>query len=220
MSEQTSAEYKRPKHRRQNTHVNFDEIKGSGLTKNDYTKPHQLTLEKEIQSLITQPISDSQLSYAVKGDVNIILYTDLATVQDIKELFQKTNNVVILLPVDAINDGHYITLLHYPDRNHLVVFDSYGLTVQMDISKAKWLRRLDLRIQQRLPDLLKMFQSQGGTIDVNDIEFQNNHYDVATCGKFSVARILYRHIVSNKDFHAFLKYKNLSPDEIVSLMFI
>ena len=82
------------------------------------------TLEDEIDLLSRQSTTNSQISHALNGDVFFALYEDLAQYSSLQDLFDnppdnqaKSLNCVLVLPTDAYNFGHYITLLYYPDKS-------------------------------------------------------------------------------------------------------
>lgn len=175
------------------------------------------TLESEIAELEQQPTTDEQLKHALRGDVTCMIYQDFAKYSKIEDVFRDSLNVVVVFPVEKYNQGHYIAVLYYPDKNLVSVFDPYGYSLEEDINLADYLDHYDDRVKFALLTLLENFS---GTVQVNRVPFQNKSDAIATCGKHCVMRILYRHIVDVEDYRKFLKYRNLTPDEIVTLMFL
>ena len=79
------------------------------------------TLEDKIRYEEKQPTTFDQLRYALKNDVNIVDYTDLAHVNNIEQLFENSLNVIIFFPVENEFQGHYTCMMYYPD-NHVISY--------------------------------------------------------------------------------------------------
>ena len=183
-------------------------------------------LEAFINRAQDEATTDTQLKHALNGDVVVITYDELfnrTNAGDITNLFTEahTNNVVILYPVQSRLSGHYVALMYYPEDNLISYFDPYGYSIMKAISLSHILHEYDKRMRDYLPELLNNFRLGGGRVLVNDREFQKrSDEDLATCGKHCTARILFRNIKSHDSYFNFLKYKSLTKDEIVSLMFL
>jgi hypothetical protein len=173
------------------------------------------TLVDFIKEKAAKSTTDVAIRDALNDDVEIVLYTDLEKVKKITDLFTKTNNIVLLFPVDSRNSGHYVALLYYPDMNAMSVFDPYGMSIFEDIQYATYLRKVDQRTRESLPRLI---QESGLRVNINKIPFQELDDDIQTCAHHVVARILFRDIYHHSEYKKFMKYKSLNPDEIVTLM--
>ena len=145
---------------------------------------------------------------------SIKLVCSLCVVFDLGKGFE---NCVLVLPTDAYNFGHYITLLYYPDKSLISIFCSYGYSIDVDLKLATYLKNYDYRVRQSLPRLIDNYS---GVVQVNNLRFQSKFDEIATCGKHATARIIYRDIIDHKDYYDFLKFKTLTKDQIVSLMFL
>lgn len=182
-----------------------------------YTSIKMRTLTDDIAELKDQALSNDNITHAMKGDVSVILYTELVNHKNIRELFTQSNNVVLLFPVEARNYGHYVGLMYYPDLDMVSVFDPYGMSIYEDIKNSDYLMRQDTRVIESLPRLLK---DSNVRVNVNRIRFQELKNGISTCGKHVIVRMIFRDILSHTDYKKYLKYKNLNPDDIVSLMFV
>jgi hypothetical protein len=170
------------------------------------------TLENLIQSREKQPLTFPQVNELTGGKFPIINYEDLPKYNSIQQVCGD-NGCILYLPVETINSGHYISM--FIRGNVLYYTDSYGFDIRTDLNKATYILKNE---QQRyLSDLLIDFKNQGGFISVNPYGYQKLSSSTNTCGRYAIIRLFFQGL-NHEQFHAFLQYKNLKPDEIVSLM--
>ena len=99
------------------------------------------TLAEELAYNEDQEVSNDEIKYQLHDDVNVITYLELENISEISELFRKSNNCIILFPVDDRNSGHYVALMYYPELNTLSYFDPYGMSIFSDISYSAYLKK-------------------------------------------------------------------------------
>lgn len=179
-----------------------------------------MSLYDDIKSIESRDTSADQIKKALDGNVKIILYQDISNVYDIKNLFNESNHVVIDYPVNSRFSGHFVCMIYKQDKNQISYFDPYGFNERQDIKNAKWLRHNEsLSNQLSLPYLFDKFTKQGGTIDYNTIRYQEISGQISTCARHCVTRLL-KSELTNREYFRWLVYKDLNPDEIVSLLTI
>jgi hypothetical protein len=89
-----------------------------------------------------------------------------------------------------------------------------------NIILSNYLKRFDENMLRVLPNLIKTFCNYGGKFLVNSYQLQSKKNNIATCGKMVTMRILNRDIIDPVEYKNFLKMYNLTPDQIVSLVFL
>ena len=180
------------------------------------------TLNEYIRENLDDAVDFNRLVNALDGKVNIVKYLDLDKYSSIVDIFSENtgNNVILYYPVESERSGHYAALMYYPEKDLISYFCPYGMDINGDISHSPYLMQRDDRMKYMLPELISDFQEDGGFVSVSRIAVQSRAKNVATCGKHCTFRILFRHIEDPNAYARFLKYKSLTPDEIVTLAFI
>ena len=183
----------------------------SGETLNDY-----------IRDNLGDAVNFPRLVNALDGRVDIIKYLDLGKYSSLEDLFDqdKGDNIILYYPVNSENDGHFVALMYYPEKDTVSYFCPYGMDINGDIQNSSYLMKQDMRMKFKLPELVQKFQEEGGMVLTSRIPVQSRSESVATCGKHCTFRIIFRDIVNPTEYARFLKYKGLTPDEIVTLAFI
>ena len=173
------------------------------------------TLENLIQSREKQSLTFPQVNALTGGKFPIVNYEDLPKYHSIQQVCGD-NGCILYLPVQTINSGHYISMFIRGQNPEVLYYtDSYGFDIRTDLTKATYIFKNE---QQRyLIDLLMGFKDQGGFISVNPYGYQKLSSPTDTCGRYAIIRLFFQGL-NHEQFHQFLKYKNLKPDEIVSLM--
>ena len=178
------------------------------------------TLEDKIRYEEKQPTTFDQLRYALRNDVAIFDYTDLANINNIEQLFQNSLNVIIFFPVENEFQGHYVCMMYYPDNHVISYFCPYGMSPMRNIILSNYLKRFDESMLRVLPNLIKNFCKNGGKFLINAHQLQSSKNSISTCGRHVTMRILNRNIIDPTDYREFLKMYKLTPDQIVSLVFL
>jgi hypothetical protein len=178
------------------------------------------TLLSKVKFLATQSTTFDQLKYALHDDVDIINYLDLDKYSHIEQLFTKSLNVVIFYPVENRFNGHYTCMMFHPDLNLINYFCSYGMSPMRNIIFSTYLTTLDDYTQKLLPNLIRSFTNSGGKFLINSYCFQEKKNSISVCGQHCVFRIMNRDIIDPMEYQRFFKLYNLTPDQIVSLVFL
>lgn len=165
-----------------------------------------MNLENQINIIEDTPLTINNLlefKYPVK--TNAILYSKIRNkYNNIDELFNN-NRAIILLINKGYNVGHFCCLLK--KNNIIEFFGPYGYTIN------KILNILGIN-DFILDELLKKSRYK---IIYNKYQYETENNKIETCGLHVIIRII-KFNLSNLEYHKWLKYKNLKPDEIVSLL--
>ncbi len=148
--------------------------------------------------------------------LHLIFYRDLHTIQDINELFQISNNIIILYRTTR-DYGHFVSLLNYDD--HIEYFDSYGEKPDYELKYSQEsVRQMQGRIMPHLTHLFNIAKRKDRKkIVYNKIRLQQFHNHVNTCGRWSALRIKFRHLNIKQFQHLFIG-QSQNPDAIVTYL--
>lgn len=163
---------------------------------------------------VNHALSNQEIKNKVGYNINIIRYSQLNQCQNIEQCL--SNGVCVILYETEPNKGHWTVLLKTIDdygNQILEMFDPYG----MDLEAEK--RYIDNGfMKQNNMDhniLAKLLYECSIPSSYNQYHFQKMKDNVATCGRWVIARIKNKNMSLN-DFHD--KFGNYS-DEQISKMF-
>lgn len=146
----------------------------------------------------------------------LILYEDVKRYKNIDHLLQPYDSVIILYEWKRTKDasiGHYITV-NRVNNGIIEHFDSYAIKPDMELAQIKDTSPAFKKMTgQDHKYLLNLYVKSPHPISYNHYPLQSLSDDVATCGRFSVIRSLYRHMPL-EDFAKLFLNKRESPDEI------
>lgn len=160
--------------------------------------------------------SDDLINIISPTDVNIIEYEELMNYNDIEELFNKSDNIIILYQTKR-NYGHWVTLLRY--GNTCEYYDSYGEPPDHELFLSKeTIRNMG---GEMIPHLSALLKDAGDRLKYkviyNNIQVQKFHNDVNTCGRYAALRVKLNHINLNR-FNSLLLGQKYIPDIIVTYL--
>ena len=138
----------------------------------------------ENSKLVKYEAIDDEDIHHYLPNAKIILYKELRTIKDIKQLLPSHKSYFVLLyPVHSDTSGHWVCLTRFNDT--IEFFCSYGKKID---SQLKWCKNEQYNEKPILTQLLKQTKLK---VVYNSIDFQNNkNYKVSTCGAFAVFRVL------------------------------
>lgn len=165
-----------------------------------------MNLEQEISVIEDTPLTISNLfKYKYPVKVGHELYSNIHRYNTIDELFKNNSGMIIL--IDKGNKvGHFVCLLR-KDKT-ITFFGPYAYTISQILAIMK------------IKDysLIELFRRSNYTIIYNKYQYEMKLGNkIETCGLHCTLRLL-KFNLSNKQYHKWLKYKNLKPDEIVALL--
>ena len=170
------------------------------------------------------PLGDDDIRRLLGPTVKIIEFNLLDDYKNMKELLpKKIDYCIILYGIKAITDGHWVAL--FKRDNIISFFDSYGLKPE---GALKWISKAANESMDQDGNLLiNLLNTHKGPIFYNNYSYQNNqNFNIATCGRWSVCFIQYMKMNSKhtlKTFNDFIltlkkKHPGITSDEIVSLL--
>lgn len=163
----------------------------------------------KIQSWNSQdyPLSDSDIKHIAPQTV-ILTYSDLEKFPSLEIMFRRSNAYAILYR-DTPQSGHWVALTR--DRfKDVCFFDSYG---EPPDDQQRFSFDVNDELGQdtnHLSRLLLDYHDQGHQIDYNEIPFQKDKSNIATCGRYVALRCRYSKATCPEFQHWLLSFKN--PD--------
>ena len=161
----------------------------SGLRAEDFTF-------KELQDMVGSEITKS---------TRWMTWDQLASLPSVRELFTLPC-VVILLQIEGKYRkaaGHFILLIDFQD--HIEHFDSYGYTMEQELSITKE------------KHLTRIFQSYRQPVINNTKKLQTLAEDVNTCGRWVVTRLMLKSLKLDA-FLSLINYFKINHDDLVTAM--
>lgn len=164
-----------------------------------------------LQDVEGYALGDDDLQTILEPDTHIFTYPYLKSVKDIDEVFDPYGRALMLYLTENKNTGHWVALIRHKD--HIEFFDPYGERPDAELNWIGKGKRAEL--DQERPLLSKLLREKGLPVVFNKHKFQDEDADVATCGRHSVVRLLFKDL-SLPDYAKMIKQSGMSPDEFVS----
>lgn len=153
-------------------------------------------------------LSNDDINTILEPDTNILTYPQLKDYQHIDEIFDPLGRVIMLYPTEAQNKGHWICM--WKEGNRINYFDPYGEPPE---EPKEWVGKTQSRLlgmgQNKLTQLL---QNSGRKVFYNTYPYQQMSDDVATCGRWCVARLVCKDMTEKQFHNSVMKFKKGSPD--------
>lgn len=170
-------------------------------------------MEELLKKIKGYSLSNDDINTILDPDTKIISYPDFAHMESIDEAFDQLGRCVFLFLTESPTSGHWLCMFKR-GTNTIEYFDSYG---QPPEAQRKWLTEERLEeLDEAYPYLYDLLRKSGYRVYYNTHAFQTNRADVATCGRWCVARLICKDI-SNLDFYALVKKSGMKPDDWVAL---
>lgn len=132
---------------------------------------------------IIRPLSNFDIEKALKGKINIVLYSDIKKFKNLDEFFKPYNAVIILYETGE-DMGHWILIMKQIDeagKFHIEFFDPYGTNLD---------DTLEYSVKDKFPYLTKLIYEDGiDDIRWNNMELQKLENNINTCGRWCVFRV-------------------------------
>ena len=153
-------------------------------------------------------LSNDDINKILEPDTHIMTYPELRNYKTIDDIFDPLGRVIMLYPIDAPNNGHWVGMWKQGDR--INYFDPYGKPPE---EPKQWvssdMNKLMGQGRNLLTDMLKQ---SGYKVYWNTYPYQKMDEDVATCGRWVVARLVCKDMSADKFYKAVMKYGKGSPD--------
>lgn len=176
-----------------------------------------------LKKYVDYPLSNFDIMKLVKRKANIILYPDLHKYKSIDDVLGPYG-VAFILFESKPQYGHW-TLLFKLNDGTLEFYNPYGTREQgfPDDSLNFIPNDFAKKSNQDYPYLSKLLLKSPYQLSYNEIPFQKHAKNIKTCGRWSVFRLLNKHLSLyefNDLIKQLMKRTRLSADEVVTLMTI
>ena len=155
-------------------------------------------LKRLLDNAIRSELNIDEMKTLVGNDCNVVIDRDL-NVNDVFDTIQKGCIIVLLLKGKA-KHGHYIAITIDKRREIINFYDPYGLHIEILSSIAGGeITKFIFEVQTALPRY---------KLDMNMRAMQKMNNEIATCGRFSVLRVMAKHLSNNE-------FNNLFDDALI-----
>ena len=184
-------------------------------------------LEESYRSLTPQELTFmwQKHSKTAGRSPNVVEYQDVINARDIDDVFKGQDAVILFYPNFQSGGsvaGHYVSLLRHPESHTILFYDPYGL--KPDTQKRFAGKQKDELYDERENTLIRHLLNSGWNVDYNEHVHQSKAQGVATCGRHSLNRILYKDLTNDQYNqlirHATKKYGLGNIDDTVSTMWL
>lgn len=175
----------------------------------------EIKTKEDFDNLKGYYLSDKDITDAIDIEpTNIFTLDKVEGAYSIDELLDRLGRGVLFFKTANDNTGHWIGVLKQ-GGGVVEVYDPYGFKPDDLEDKLGALKGLNPDISV-LEDLIKR---SGYRMIYNRQKNQSMSRDVATCGRHSVMRLMFRHL-NNKQFNDFLKQirkeDGINPDDLAT----
>lgn len=163
-------------------------------------------MDKIIKKLMTKSLTDEDIKKT--KNVNVVLYKDLADMNDISEAFKGKDAFVLLYPGKSDNNGHWVCIIRR--KNYIEHYDPYAYAIDEELSFSK----------MDYPPLLSelILNSKGiKHVECNKLPIQAKGKGINTCGRHALVRAMLSNLSLAQYTDLFKKQKS-TPDEIVTML--
>lgn len=169
------------------------------------------TLQTNIVDLEKTPIDSDVLK---QFGYKVIPYTTLNQYNTIEEV----GECILFTPTNSQTNGHYSTLWIDVSGN-LNYWCSYGYNLQKTLTFSSYMQHTSAPDEYYLMNLVNEFVNRTHKkFLVNEFKYQSSSPNIATCGRWSVVRLMHTEM-SHQQFHEWFKLKgSLTDDMIVTLL--
>lgn len=172
-------------------------------------------MEAKIKRYKNKSLSNMDVLKICNNKADFYTYPEIVKYKTLDDLLGK-HQAVILLYLTKANYGHFCALLKQ-NNNTISFFDSYGLMPDDELKFAPiYFRKKN---NQYKSHLTKLMYESGYDIDYNNHKLQEKMSDIATCGRWTGMRILFRNL-TNDQFAELFKKTGMKPDELITLLTI
>tara|TARA_R110002167_G_scaffold225750_1_gene431009 strand:+ start:2290 stop:2865 length:576 start_codon:yes stop_codon:yes gene_type:complete len=159
--------------------------------------------EKQIKDLEKQDLSGTDLLNMVYGRSNLLAYSQIHTCTRIEDILGDFGCCIILYQTASEFEGHWTCLFVSDlDPHHLLFFDSYGLQIDTELSRAEFNK--SLHKGKIVPHLKILIDKSNYQVTSNRIPLQKDRENINTCGRYVATRINNRNM-SNRQYVKFIK---------------
>ncbi len=168
-------------------------------------------MKKALEQLKNKSLSTLEVLRIVDNKSNLIKYDDMKDVKHIDDILK--DGACVILYRTSENYGHWNCVIKR-GPNTIEAFDSYGTPIDNQLLQLSDEKRH--KLGQVKPYLSKLLLDSNYTVEFNPYKLQKATDNVATCGRWSAARINFKHL-SIDEFKKLFTGKNINSDDVVTL---
>jgi len=183
-----------------------------------------------LKTLIRTPLSPKELQDLWKANTRtkgkppkIVLYDNIIKARSLNTIFGKQDAIIIFYPNfqrGGTTSGHYVTLIRNKALKTIYFFDSYGKLP--DVGQKKYAMDREALYDEKHNSLIDLLLKKGWNVDYNHVPLQSSNPEVATCGRWGLLRVLWKHLTNDQFVQAIKHWcdkLNVDPDTFVTMMF-
>ena len=161
-------------------------------------------------------LTNDDIQAILEPDTKIITYPEFCKYSNIDEAFDALGRCVFLFLTESPTMGHWLCMFKR-GNNTIEYFDSYGDPPE---AQREWISEEQLEeLGEDEKCLYSLMKQSGYKIYYNTVKYQKERNDIATCGRWVVARLMYRDL-TNLQFYNLIKqemkeYNLKTPDDWV-----
>jgi hypothetical protein len=165
----------------------------------------------DIKTLVKRGTYAKDLKKMLGGKIKLLNYRQLQKYSTIEDVLYPYD-AVILLYETKIDRGHWVCVFNH---NNLVEhFDSYGYSPDGELKFVpSYFRKTHYG---KIPHLTELLYNSKKRVRFNEFRLQKLSKDVATCGRWVVARLLLKDLTI-KQFRDLFRGKGIDSDILVTL---
>lgn len=170
---------------------------------------------RELDSLKSIPLSESDILNLIDDKANVLTYRELEEYDNINDALGN-HKALILLYETKPNYGHW-TCVFKVGKNKIQFFDSYGLFIDDEMNFVPNIFKETNYNDYR--HLSKLLYNSGYKIYYNNYKLQSDSTDeqqINTCGRFVAVRLALRDLTEDQFANIFLRFDD--PDLLVTYL--
>lgn len=167
-----------------------------------------------IKDMENVSLSNVDIQQLIDGKANILLYSELASYDNIDDILGPHGACVILYLTQK-RYGHWVCIFKLgEDEVHF--FDPYGLKID---GALMWKIPDHFRSisNEDFPHLSYLLMNSPYIVTYNNHRFQRKMKDVKTCGRHTAFRIIMRHLRPN-EYTKLMTSSKYNPDQLVTML--
>jgi hypothetical protein len=163
-------------------------------------------MSNDVRRMMRTPLSDSDLKKILGADLKIVIYSDLSSVSDLREIMTKDRDCMVVFYEQKKLSGHWTCLTKEGDL--FTFFDPYGIAPDTELNWLNMKQRY--KLHEDVPHLSNLLSSEQYTY--NKVDFQQNDSRIETCGDH-VCSFLYCFLNGNINLEQYQEYmKNMKKN--------
>lgn len=171
---------------------------------------------KWIQENEEQSVTNNEISHMLNGRVRILTNSELNRYHTIDDALGKYGAIAYLYLVDD-NYGHWTAIFKRKNKKGedvLEFFDPYSIIPDGELDFiGNGIRK---RTNTIFPKLSELLYNSPYKIEYNDHKFQKFGHHISTCGRWVIARLLFRDLTLEEFYKLFRPTEDVDSDKLVT----